>query len=306
MRVSKMAAWTAALTVTAGAGLAMAPRVGAQAVKVRTQSADRVQLFTGGSRIGVSIQDLEQGEGAAAKNAGNGVLVESVAEDSPAQKAGMLKGDIIVEFDGERVRSARQLTRLVQETPSGRSVQVAVLRGGQRTTMAVTPSQGERFRFEDLEDLAEWGRNLRYRIAPAPPAPPAPPARPSRPSRPAPPPPPPGWDFDGFFGGSTSRLGLTVQSLSPQLREYFGVKQGVLVASVRDDSVAAKAGLKPGDVITSVDGGDVEEPSDVRRRLQDVNDGQEFTIAVSRDRKALTLKGKMERTERRPAARTRL
>jgi S1-C subfamily serine protease len=45
-----------------------------------------------------------------------------VEADSAAAKGGVKAGDVVVEFDGERVRSARQLTRLVQETPAGRAV----------------------------------------------------------------------------------------------------------------------------------------------------------------------------------------
>ena len=51
-----------------------------------------------------------------------GVVIEDVEAESPAQKAGFKAGDIVVEFDGERVRSTRQFTRLVQETAAGRSV----------------------------------------------------------------------------------------------------------------------------------------------------------------------------------------
>jgi serine protease Do len=73
----------------------------------------------------------------------------------------------------------------------------------------------------------------------------------------------------------------------------------VLVSSVTDDSAAAKAGLKAGDVITSFNGTAVNDPSDVRRRVTNLDDGDEFTLTVMRDKKATTLKGKAERPERR-------
>ena len=78
----------------------------------------------------------------------------------------------------------------------------------------------------------------------------------------------------------------------------------MLVTSVTDGSAASKAGLKAGDVITSINGSSVSAPSDVRRRILDMNDGDEFTLAVMRDRKALTLKGKAERQERRRTVRS--
>ena len=78
-----------------------------------------------------------------------GVVIEEVEAESPAQKAGFKVADIVVEFDGERVRSTRQFTRLVQETAVGRSVAVAVTRDGQRVTLNVQPRSGGASRFWD-------------------------------------------------------------------------------------------------------------------------------------------------------------
>ena len=294
----KMAALVAALIAAAGIGAAVAPVADAQAKVVRTQSPRAVEIFSGGSRIGVTIRDVEEADTKGKAGASSGVVVESVADDSPATKAGIRKGDTIVEFDGERVRSVRQLTRLVQETPAGRTVNAVLLRDGQRTTVSVTPADSGRFSFdldERFSDLRDMAQDFRYRTVPRPPAPPA---VPGRPAPPAPPAPPSVWNFDGLLGRS-SRLGVTLDSLSSQLAEYFGTKRGVLVTSVYADSVAAKAGLKAGDVITSFNGSAVDEPADVRRRIQDLEDGAEFAIEVMRDRKPVTLKGKMERSERR-------
>ena len=80
-----------------------------------------------GSRIGVSIRDLNDADLKAGKS---GVLIDDVLADGPAAPAGMKNGDIVTSFDGERVRSARQLARLVEETPAGRSVKAEVLRDG--------------------------------------------------------------------------------------------------------------------------------------------------------------------------------
>ncbi|MGH9371889.1 MAG: PDZ domain-containing protein [Vicinamibacterales bacterium] len=297
MKGWKLAALAAALTAAAGAGAAVAPVAHGQTKLVRAQSPLAIQVLKGGSRIGISIRDIEQADEKTAKGASGGVVVEEVAADSPAETAGIRKGDVIVEFDGERVRSARQLTRLVQETPAGRSVPAALVRDGQRTSVTVTPREGNRFDFERFEDFGEWARDLPYRIAPAPPkaaVPPKPPAPPSPPSV---------WSF-GKMLDSSSRLGVTLQSLSSQLAEYFGTKEGVLITSVADNSAASKAGLKAGDVITSFNGSPVDEPADVRRRIQDLDDGAAFTIEVMRDRKTVTVKGKAERPERRRTERT--
>lgn len=301
MRIWKTAALGAALAVAAGVGAALTPVAQAQTRVIRAQAPRALEVLTGGSRIGVSIRDVDGGEGKDAKGVTAGVIVDDVSTGSAAEKAGIKKGDTIVEFDGERVRSVRQLTRLVQETPPGRTVQAVIVRGGQRSTVSVTPSEGGSFRFEGFEDLAELGRDFRYRVAPRPPAPPAAPAPPARP---APPAPPPVWNFDDLLGRSGGRLGISVSSLSPQLAEYFGTKEGVLVSSVTDDSAAEKAGVKAGDVITSFNGSAVSDPSDVRRRAADLQDGDEFTIGVMREKKALTLKGKAERRDSRRSYRT--
>jgi serine protease Do len=294
MTIWKTAALGAALAAAAGVGAATAPVAHGQARIVRTQSPRALEIITGGSRIGLSIRDVDEAEGKAVKGVTSGVIVDEVTTESAAEKAGIRKGDAIVEFDGERVRSARQLTRLVQETPSGRAVQAAIVREGQRSTVSITPRDAGAFSFDRLEDLADLGA-FRYRVAPRAPEPPRPPT---------PPTPPTVWNFDEFVGRSSSRLGMTVSSLSPQLAEYFGTKDGALVSSVTDESAAAKAGLKAGDVITSVNGSAVNDPSDVRRRVTDLGDGDEFTITVMRDKKPVTLKGKAERTERRRTTRT--
>jgi serine protease Do len=286
MKTWKTAAVLAIAVAAAAIAAAVAPPLQGQ-TRI-TPKARTVQVFTGGSRIGVSIRDVEESDSKAVKGAATGVIVEEVATDSPAEKAGIRKGDAIVEFDGERVRSVRQLTRLVQETPAGRTVPAVLQRDGQRTPVSVTPVDDGRFSFQGFDELGREFRLAVPRIAP--PTPPNPPA------------PPLAWNFDGLVG--RSRLGISIESLSPQLAEYFGTKDGVLVSSVSDDSAAAKAGIKAGDVITSFNGSAVGDPQELRRRIQSLNDGDEFTVSVTRDRKPLTLKGTAERPERRRTSRT--
>jgi serine protease Do len=279
-----MTGWALATAATALLGAAaMAPGTYVQSIQVQDDSfpiavpeMEQVfQVFKGsGSQIGVTIRDLtsEDLKGKAA----SGVVVEEVEADSPAAKAGFRAGDVVVEFDGERVRSARQFTRLVQETVIGRPVQAAVLRDGQRVTLNVEPRA-----WGGYKDLTFPRPGVKAKI-------PAPVVR---------------WDaFGGLLG--TGRLGITVDDLSPQLAEYFGAKEGVLVKSVNDNSVANKAGLRAGDVITAIDGGAVKTSADLRRRTQRLEDGDEFTLSVVRDKKTLSLKGKVEVPQTRPSTRT--
>jgi len=249
----------------------------------------------GGSRIGASVSVDDATDN---KEAKAGVSIDTVEPGGPADKAGMKAGDAVTEFDGERVRSVRQFLRLVQETTPGRSVPVVLSRAGQRVTVNVTP---ERASFGD-----DFG--MRYLDAPlarlAIPAPPSPPTPPASPRAPRPPTIAPAMPFDLFTRGRTGRLGIVTEDLDTQLAEYFGVKEGVLVKSVAVDSVAAKAGLKAGDVITSINTRKVYDTSDITRALDRIESDGEFTVEVTRDKKPQTLKGKLEARESRTRVRT--
>jgi serine protease Do len=266
--------------------------------RVTVEPSTVMQVFRGGSRIGVSIKEVDAEEAKRAKLPGvSGVVIEEVTADSPAEKAGFKAGDIVVEFDGERVRSTRQFTRLVQETPPERDVQAVVVRDGQRTTLSVRPEASNAFgALRGLERFDEF-----HVMPPVPPTPPTPPIPPAHPA-------PEAFEliprFERFFS-SSGRLGITVDSLSEQLGDYFGTKEGVLVTSVTDGSAAAKAGLKAGDVIVSINGSTIDSPSELSRRVQRLEDGEEFTLEIVRDKKRQTLKGKAEaRQTRRWTTRT--
>ena len=71
---------------------------------------------------------------------------------------------------------------------------------------------------------------------------------------------------------SRGRLGVTVQSLSPQLADYFGVKDGGALVSSRDQRLGGrKGGLKAGDVITSVNGDHVRDAESLSREIGDAS-----------------------------------
>lgn len=217
-----------------------------------------------------------------------GAVIETVNPESPADKAGMKAGDAIVEFDGERVRSVLHLTRLVQETPAGRSVVAVLMRGGQKVTVNVTPD-----RRTSGEDFGFFYRDSQ-RATPAPPPPPRAPRPPAiAPAFPL--------EFEGLMRfGSARRLGVTVESIENQLAEYFGVKDGALVKSVLNGSAAQKAGIKAGDVITALNSRKVYDTSDISRAMERLENGGEFTVEVVRDKKTLTLKGTIEQPKTRP------
>ena len=172
--------------------------------------------------------------------ADEGAVVGDVRRDSPAAAAGFVESDGIVEFDGERVRSASQLTRLVRETPAGRLVGVTVMRDGRRVELEVTP-EARAAVSRGAPAPGNFGAYVSRLVPEA--------------SR--------NFTFDYLSARARVRLGVNVQELSSQLADYFGVDDGVLVSSVDAESVAADAGLQAGDVITSVDGRVVEDSTDL-------------------------------------------
>ena len=198
--------------------------------------------------------------------ADEGAVVGDVRRDSPAAAAGFVESDGIVEFDGERVRSASQLTRLVRETPAGRLVGVTVMRDGRRVELEVTP-EARAAVSRGAPAPGNFGAYVSRLVPEA--------------SR--------NFTFDYLSARARVRLGVNVQELSSQLADYFGVDDGVLVSSVDAESVAADAGLQAGDVITSVDGRVVEDSTDLRRRLTAVDSGEELSIGVTRAGRELEL-----------------
>ncbi|HET7697522.1 MAG TPA: PDZ domain-containing protein [Vicinamibacterales bacterium] len=285
MTLTRWGALAGALVLAAGAG-APAP--------VMAQDRDtltRAFAIAGrGAHIGIAVEELDD---AAAKQM-KGVRVDTVSPNGPADKAGIKAGDVITEFDGERVRSTLQFSRLVTETPPGRDVPMVLSRNGQRMNVTVSPEP--RTWSDDFGlRMLDVPRAMRVPRPAVPPAPPRPPAAGPEP-----------FDFPGLlrFGGGR-RLGVTVEGLDDQLAAYFGVKEGVLVKSVLADSAAQKAGIKAGDVITALNGSKVYDASDLNRALDRIDSSGEFTAEIVRDKKTQAVKGKIEARESRGRVRTR-
>lgn len=276
MRLLKIAG--VATAVLGGAALValLAADVAGQ-VRVRAPKARAFELTVGGSHIGIAVRDLDDADAKREKTAQSGVVIDEVYTESPASRAGLKAGDVVVEFDGERVRSARQFSRLVAETPDGRSVKLAAVRDGQRITVDITPEAGRGLNtewkfsgdFSRLQDLEHDFTQMVPKIAV------------------------PGFEMRTLV--RTGRLGVQIETLTPQLATYFGAKRGALVTSVEEASAAEKAGLRAGDVITAIDGRTIEDTEDIQRALRGAGEA-EVTIEILRDRKPQTLKAKVEST----------
>lgn len=222
-------------------------------------------------RLGLSVRDVTADEARQASLDGiTGAWVTSVAPESAAAKAGLAEGDIVVRLDGQDVRSARQLTRVVGETPAGRVVVLDYVRAGKRAQVSVT-----------LEASRPRAMALRGRE-------------------------PGAFAFTMrepmLMGRGRARLGIGVQDLTPQLAQYFGVKDGVLVTQVNEGSPAARGGMKAGDVITKVQDTAVTSAAEVTRALASVEGGSAVTVEVSRERATVTLSVTLDRTPTRGPA----
>jgi len=270
------------LVAVSHAAQAMATADGSQdgSRQSRQESTRRDQIVIGGrgARIGAAIDDLAASEVDRLKLNG-GALVKDVTPDGPASKAGVRPGDVIVEFEAERVRSARQLSRLVQESTVGRAVPLKIVRDGRQLNLTMTPAEAE-----GPMAFGDW---LGPRLDNVPSVR-VPPFNPD--------------DFANLFPGP--RLGVSVHELTPQLSQYFGAKGGVLVASIEESSAAAAAGLKVGDVITSVDGSAIGSRSELLAALRRAG-GRTVTLAIVRDRKETTVTAQIEeRRAIRPSTRS--
>jgi serine protease Do len=283
------------------AGLALGPgdvRAGAKDEQKDGKVEKRVVVrHAAGGRLGVSLDDTEGDV--------RGAKVRSVAAESPAGKAGLKEGDVVVRFDGEAVRSASQLARLVRETPAGRSVPIEVTRGGARQTLTATLAEGDRgFHVfsGDGGDFAFDAPSFDIQV-PEPPTPPAVPHAEVMPHA---------WAWRngpgtfGFgdrnfplFAGGPRKLGIEYLEIGDQLAGYFkvGGKSGVLVSSVDADGPAAQAGMKAGDVILKLDGKAVEDGDDLREAVSEAEGGKEVTVTVQRDGRPVDLKVTLAKPE---------
>jgi len=246
-------------------------------------------FIQGGSFLGVRAEDVNKENMARyGLREARGVAVTEVVKDSPAEKAGIRKDDVILRFENDSVTSVRKLTRLVSEVAPDQTVRLSISRGGSEQEVAVTIGKRNEpmsamgnwpdmelkglDKIEGLDRLKELERTM-----------------------------PPGarfWKWEGepgkdgmvFAFGNHRRIGIATTQLTKQLADYFGVGdgKGVLVTSVMDDSPAAKAGLKAGDVITAIDGEKVDDAGDLAQGINKKKDG-EVTLTVIRNKNQRTI-----------------
>ncbi len=262
-RTAAMAWVVVAILAVAGAGTALAKE------KKQSKTTSKEESKSEHGFIGVYMQELtaDVREGLDLK-VEKGVLISGVQDDSPAEKAGVEEGDVVVSFGGKDVNSPDELRDAVSDYRPGADAKMEVVRDGKAKAFTVTV--GERPESEswsfDTPDVQIHGLGDMHRAF-------------------------------TMIGGP--RLGIDAHDLEKDddLSSYFGAKEGVLVLGVEDESVASAAGVKAGDVITKIDDATVTDIRDLREAVRDFDEGDDFTITVVRKGKTQALKATMDEQE---------
>ena len=238
----------------------------------RAHSASVVMKEASYLGIGVEDVDSERAKNLKLKEE-RGAYVTSVMPDTPAFKAGLKQGDVVLEFNGQHVESKDQLIQVVRDTPAGKQVKVSLWRAGAPLTVWATVGSHKVMESED----GNWSFSM--------------------PSIPAMPNLPPGLNMPSIdiprmlTITQNPTLGIEGESLAqqPQFAEFFGVKEGVLVRSVAKNSAAERAGIRAGDVIVRVGDTKVATWRDVTSELRYAQPGRSLPVAVVRNKKEMPL-----------------
>jgi serine protease Do len=229
----------------------------------------------GASWLGVESQEITSEKAKELKlPAERGVLLERVVPDSPAAKAGLKDNDVITEINGQRVEGAAQFRRMIHEIPAGRSAQFTVWRDGHAQTVSVTLGKSE-----------DRG-NMWFKTAPR-----AFSFQLPKIEMPEVAPPDMDWGGYGVLAGARPRLGIDAEDLNGQFGAFFGAPdgEGVLVREVNSGSPAEKAGVKSGDVITSLNGERVRSLGDLREKLAGKREEKTVKLGVLRNKSEVSV-----------------
>jgi membrane-associated protease RseP (regulator of RpoE activity) len=224
-----------------------------------------------GAYLGVDVSDVTTERMSALKlKEEKGVEVTMVDQDAPAGKAGIREHDVILSMNGTTIESGAQLRRMIRETPPGRIVSLDLSRDGQPMTVKVQLGDKNK----EFSMTVPKGKSYSYSYTVP---------QINIPDIEIP-------EITVNVVRSSARSGLMVENLTPQLGEYFGVKDGngVLVRSVEKGSRAEKAGLRAGDVIVRVNKEAVHDTGDFTRALRSCGGGSN-SVSVIREKKELNL-----------------
>ena len=168
----------------------------------------------------------------------HGALVASVTPGGPAEKANIKAGDVITEFNGQKLDAMRQLPRIVAETPIGKEAPVTLMRDGKTVTTTVKVGELEKAETDGLVEKVQGEKETK-------------PAK----------------------GLDLKELNVTINNISPLLRETYNIPEdvnGVVVIAVKPGSDAALKGLTPGDVLVEVNQEEVKDTASVQKIVSSV------------------------------------
>ena len=197
--------------------------------------------------LGVNIQSITDdiAETAGIKE-NTGALISSVTPDGPAAKAGIEPGDVVVKFDGKDVSSMRGLPRVVSQTPVGKSVDVEILRKGQKKNLRAVIGRLQEDDDKDTDKAKNGGRSDKES-----------PKKPDAQAKPS----------------GTGLSGVTVQPMSDELRAKYKIDQkvkGVVVTEVDPQSPAGQKNIKAGDVIVEAAQEAVTTAEDIAKGIEKI------------------------------------
>ncbi len=241
-------------------------------------------MGVGGTFLGVGVREVDSERAKALKlKEEYGVEITKVEDESPAAKAGLKVGDVVLEFNGQRVEGTEQFVRLVRETPSGRAVKLLVSRGGANQTIAATLATRKAGALYSYSGPSEGFKVEVPRMEMVMPDIPK-----------------------AMMSWRSAVLGVEAESLGEsQLATYFGVKDGVLVRSVMKGTAAEKAGIKAGDVLLKVDDTKVSTPRDVTSSIRSARSSSRNSVQVvlMREKREMTVSVPLdEETSEKPPA----
>jgi serine protease Do len=217
----------------------------------------------GSSWLGVETHEVTADKAKELKlPAERGVVLGKIVPDSPAAKAGLKENDVLTEINGQRVEGAAQFRRMIHEIPAGRTIQLTVWRDGRMQTISATLGKSEQSRHA-MKMMTPTPGTFAFRM----------PEIPEIPSM--------EWNGSLLLGGQP-RLGIDAEDLSGQLGAFFGAPdgEGILVREVNSGSPAEKAGVKAGDVITSLNGERIRTVGELREKLSAKRDEKDRTVKL--------------------------
>ncbi|MEP3630715.1 MAG: Do family serine endopeptidase [Hyphomicrobiales bacterium] len=166
-----------------------------------------------------------------------GAMVSAVTAAGPAEKAGLLSGDVVIKFDGRNVRVMRDLPRMVADTPVGKEVDVTVFRDGKEVDLKVNLG-----RLDEDEKVASADESKTD----------------EKPKEVTP------------EDGAVLQLGMSFEQLDDGLREKLKIAktvEGVVISSIQSGSLAEEKGVEVGDVVRELSQTEIKNPEDVKARL---------------------------------------